>query len=349
VGGPDFSTAEYNLATQGAHQPGSTHKAITRAAAIEAGYSPNDTIDGTSPCVVTAKGYAPWTTANAEPYSGSVLSLRAATAGSVNCAFGHLIASLGPAKVANMAKRMGIKGTVPEYLSITLGTAEASPLEMTTVFNTLAADGVRHDPIFVRKVTNYKDEVLFENSTQGERVMDPQVARTVTDMLRGVVSGGTATRAQLGRPVAGKTGTSEKNGDAWFCGYTPDESSCVWMGAPVGRISMLRVGAFSPVYGGTYPAIIWKAFMQGWLDNTDATDFPEPNTGKWAAGKFISDGGRGVAGPPEESSSSTSSSVPTASSAPGASTSTTGAATTTTTAAPPTTTTTAEPPTTTTT
>ena len=88
--------------------------------------------------------------------------MRDATADSVNCAFAHLIAALGPSKVVNMAKRMGIKGNVPEYLSITLGTAEASPLEMTTVFNTLAADGVRHDPIFIRKVENYKGELPKE-------------------------------------------------------------------------------------------------------------------------------------------------------------------------------------------
>ena len=344
VGGPDFQNAKYNLATQGSRQPGSTYKVITLAAAIEAGYSPNDTVDGSSPCKVTAKGYAPWDTANAEPFSGSVTTLRQATVGSVNCAFGHLIAALGPAKVADMAKRMGIKGTVPEYLSITLGTAEASPLEMTTVFNTLAADGVRHDPVFVRRVENYKGEVLFEEKNEGVRVMDAQVARTVTDMLEGTISGGTGTRAQIGRPQAGKTGTSEKNGDAWFCGYTPDETACVWMGAPVGRISMARVGAFSPVYGGTYPAIIWKAFMAPWLQDTPENGFGDPDRSKWPAGKFISDNGRGVAPPPEEESTTTSSSTPSASTTPttGASTTTTAPAPTTT-APAPTTTTTAPP------
>jgi membrane peptidoglycan carboxypeptidase len=329
------------LATQGVRQPGSTYKAITLAAAIEAGYSPYDSVDGSSPCTIRAKGYAPWDTSNAEPYSGSVTDLRSATAGSVNCAFAHLIAAVGAEKVSDMAKRMGVTTPVPAYLSITLGTAEASPLDMTTVFATLAADGVRHRPVFVRRVETSSGDVLFEEDTKGERVMDAQVARTVTSMLAGTITGGTGTRANIGRPQAGKTGTSEKNGDAWFCGYTPDASSCVWMGAPVGRVSMTRVGQFSPVYGGTYPAIIWKAFMLPWLEAVPENAFGAPDRSKWPAGKFIASSGRGTEAPPEESTT-TSSSEPTSSTSSSSSTTTTVPASTTTTTDSSTTTT--EPP-----
>ncbi|MBP9115335.1 MAG: transglycosylase domain-containing protein [Acidimicrobiia bacterium] len=297
VGGPGFADSKYNLVTQGERQPGSTYKAITLATALENGYSPNDKVSGVSPCNIKVKGQAPWKTANAER-GGGIMTLRSATVGSVNCAFAHVIASLGPEKVASMAKRLGVTHTVPNYLSITLGTDETTPLDMTTVFNTLANSGVRHDPIFITKVVGPSGEVIFQEKYNGTKVLDPQLANTVTDMLRGVVTSGTGTGARLnGFDAFGKTGTTENYGDAWFCGGTVKYTSCVWMGDPKARTPMKRVGGRT-VFGGTYPASIWKQFMTGALAGETNVMFPAPDKNLWPSSKYISDLGRGKGSPP---------------------------------------------------
>ena len=297
VGGPNFSEQQFNLATQAKRQPGSTYKVITLATALSNGYGPNDTIDGTSPCTVKARGSAPWTTQNAEP-GGGVITLRAAITGSVNCAFGHLIAAVGPENVADYARKMGITGNVPAYPSITLGTAEATPLEMATVFSTIASGGIRHDPVFIRKVVGPDKKTIFSASTEGERVLDENVASTEIDMLKGVVSGGTGTRAQIsGREVFGKTGTTDEKSDAWFGGCTAQLCATVWMGAIVGRVPMRNVGGIA-VFGGTYPARIWHDYMVPMLDGQPSIAFPRPNSSVWPSSRFISDGGRGKASVP---------------------------------------------------
>lgn len=293
VGGPGFDQVQFNLATQGARQPGSAYKAVTLAAALEDGYSPNDEVDGSSPCTVENPGSEPWKTKNAGSSRG-VISLRAATTGSVNCAYARLIASLGPEKVVDMAHRLGIpeSNEIPPYLSITLGTDEATPLEMATVFATFAADGVHHDPVFIRRVEGPDGEVLFESRSEGVQAVDPQVARTVTDILRGVVSGGTGTSASIGRPVAGKTGTTDELTDAWFVGYTPQLVTAVWMGSPTGKVPMNNVGGRS-VFGGTYPAQVFRAFMTSELEGEAALDFPRPDPRLWGRPQFIDEkGGR---------------------------------------------------------
>jgi membrane peptidoglycan carboxypeptidase len=214
VGGPGFEESQYNIATQPpGRQPGSTWKVITLAAALEAGYSPEDMVDGTSPCTVAAPGTGMYTTQNAEG-GGGMLSLRAATEESVNCAFARLNASVGPAKAVDMAHRLGIAQDVPAFLSITLGTREATPLEMATVTSTLAAGGVRHDPVFVTRVTTPEGNVLLDAANApGERVVGPDLAACETDMLRGVIANGTGTAARTdAHTAAGKTGTTdEKN------------------------------------------------------------------------------------------------------------------------------------------
>lgn len=297
VGGEGFKDAKYNLATQGQRQPGSTYKAITLATAFENGYSPNDTVSGVSPCTINAAGSVPWHTSNAEG-GGGIITLRQATAGSVNCAFAHTIASLGPEKVALMAKRLGVTHNVPSYLSITLGTDETSPLDMTTVFNTLANSGVRQDPIFITKVVGPSGEVIFQEKYAGTKVLDPQVAETTVDTLRSNVSSGTGTAARLpGFDVFGKTGTSEEYGDAWFCGGTVKYTSCVWMGDPAGRTPMRNVGGRT-VFGGTYPAQIWRQFMVGALEGVENVPITSPDKSLWPKARFISDKGRGKQAPP---------------------------------------------------
>jgi membrane peptidoglycan carboxypeptidase len=294
---------QYNIAThRPGRQEGSTYKAITLTAAMEAGYSPNDSVDGSSPCEVSIPGFKTYDTNNAEP-GGGTMSVRSATAGSVNCAFVRLAAGLGNDKVADMARRLGIchhpsdqpTGPCekpPAFPSLTLGTVEATPLEMATVYNTLAADGVRHDPVFVRRVEGPDGKVIFENKPVGTRVVPAQIAQTVTDLLEGVITGGTGTAAEIDRPAAGKTGTTNSNSDAWFDGYVPQVTAVVWMGHPNDNLPMGTVGSFSEVFGGTYPARIWHAFMLGYLRDNPTLQFTAPDPALWPSGTYVGDKGR---------------------------------------------------------
>lgn len=292
VGGPGYEESQYNIATQPpGRQPGSTWKIITLAAALESGYSPNDMVDGTSPCTVSAPGTGTYTTQNAEG-GGGMLSLRAATEESVNCAFANLITSLGPAKAVDMAHRLGIAQDVPAFLSITLGTREATPLEMATVTSTLATGGVRHDPVFVTRVTTPEGHVLLDTANApGERVVSPDVAACETDMLRGVIANGTGTAARTAHTAAGKTGTTDEKTDAWFLGYTPQLATVVWYGASTGRVP----GAG---FGGQTPASIWKAFMDAQLAGQPDAPFAPPGAPCDAPAEQITPGGRQPLPPP---------------------------------------------------
>jgi membrane peptidoglycan carboxypeptidase len=293
VGGPGYEESQYNIATQPpGRQPGSTWKIITLAAALEAGYSPNDMVDGTSPCTVAAPGTGTYTTQNAEGGGGGMLSLRTATEESVNCAFANLIASLGPAKAVDMAHRLGIVQDVPAFLSITLGTREATPLEMATVTSTLAAGGVRHDPVFVKRVTTPEGEVLLDTTNApGQRVISPELAACETDMLRGVIANGTGTAARTDHTTAGKTGTTDEKTDAWFLGYTPQLATVVWYGASTGRVP----GAG---FGGQTPAAIWKGFMGAQLASQPDAPFAPPGGPCNAPAEQITPAGRQPLPPP---------------------------------------------------
>jgi penicillin-binding protein 1A len=305
VGGPGFDRFQYDLAThEPGRQPGSTFKLLTLAAALEAGYSPNDTLDGSSPCTVTHPPLDPWTTDNAEPGAG-VQTLREATAGSVNCAFAHLIASVGPQAVADMAHRLGVVQNVPAYLSITLGTQETTPIEMATVGSTLASGGVRHDPVFVEKVTAPDGRVLIDDTAPGgKRVLGQDIADCEDDVLRGVVDHGTGTGAQVpGYDVVGKTGTTDNKADAWFVGFSPNLAAAVWMGAPSGAVPMTDVGGIE-VFGGTYPARIWQAFAAAMLAGTPPMAFPAAGPVCDRPGTYVGDGPRNAAGAPGPDSSS---------------------------------------------
>lgn len=305
VAGPGFERSQFNLATQGARQPGSTFKVITLATALVNGYSVNDSISGLSPCTVSIDGFAPWTTRNAEG-EGGMYSLKSATQGSVNCAYARLIAALGPKKVSEMATKLGITREVPAYPSITLGTIGVSPLEMATVYSTLAAEGVKHDPVFITKLKDRNGRVIFVENEPGKRVLPAEIARTETSILQGVIRSGTGTRARLApgdgaggkgkteRFAAGKTGTTDDKTNAWFVGYTPDLVAAVWMGDPAAYTPMTNVGSIGAVFGGTYPAMIWKAFMDAALRGRVVREFAKPNERLWPAAASITEAGRGA-------------------------------------------------------
>ena len=275
VGGSDFGNAKFDLAVQGARQTGSSFKPFTLVAALENGFSINDSILGTAPCRIPNPGSEPWEPDNVEGSAGGVLSLTDATVQSVNCAYARLVALVGPPKVVDAAKRMGVTANLEPFLSLTLGAQPVSPLDMASAYATLAADGQRHVPQFVDEVLNREGKVVFKNEPKAEQVVAPQIARTVNRTLAQVVQRGTGRAAAVpGWTAAGKTGSTDNNTNAWFVGYTPTLATAVWMGNPIEDEPMRSVGGIT-VFGGTYPARMWKAFMAAALTGPPQ-GFPAP-------------------------------------------------------------------------
>ena len=283
VGGPNFEQAKFNLVTQGLRQPGSSWKPFVLMAAIEAGYGPRNSINGTSPCPVRAGG-RPWLPSNYGESLGGVASVTTALAKSYNCAFVRLGLKVGLDKVTDMARRLGITSALDDVPAMTLGTEEVHPIDMASAYGTIANDGIRHKPFFVERVEDRHGKVLFEGPDAGDQVVDVNHARIATQMMRAVVNGGTGGRASVpGRQVAGKTGTSQNYENAWFVGYTPQLATAVWMGSPVGNVPM------GGVTGGSYPAAIFGAFMRQALEGAPVEAFKLPDPKSIPGGGFISD------------------------------------------------------------
>jgi penicillin-binding protein 1A len=290
VGGPGFEKWKYNLATHTpGRQPGSSMKAFVLAAALEQGISINDTIDG-GQCAIKNPGGTP------NPYvqkgEGGVASLVRQTAGSVNCAFLRLGQIVGINNVIDQARKMGVTSPLDNVVSFPLGVNEITPLEMAGAYASIANDGVYNKPYFIDKITDAAGKVIYEHKAKPDRVMSSQSARQEIVAMQAVVTGGTGTRAQLsGRPVAGKTGTTDKHGDAWFIGFTPQLATAVWMGNPESVVPMNSVGGIN-VFGGTFPALVWHNFMVEAMGFVPVEQFtpPEPSRG----GKYLDPKGKEV-------------------------------------------------------
>ncbi len=318
--GAGFLKQQFNYATGANRQVGSSFKVFTLATALENGYSPNDTIDGSAGCTIP-----PGLTTDNKPYSpggegGGVMTLRTAITNSINCAFVRLIVALGgdpnqlnaagytraaagPQKVIDVAHEMGVTAPLQPVTSLTLGTEGISPLDMASAYSTLANDGVHRPPMFVTKVQGPDGKIVFQEplSGHGKQVMPVNIARTETDMLQGPVRSGTASRTlgNFPRPAAGKTGTTDRNVDAWFVGFTPQLTTAVWMGDPAGdTISMNPFFNGGQVFGGTIPARIWRNYMELALANLPPLNFTPPDQGFWPFSRYISMTGRGTGSPP---------------------------------------------------
>lgn len=290
VGGPGYDQVKFDL-TQGLRQPGSGFKVFTLLAAYEAGFSPYDTVDGSSPCAVKFNGNTALLKVPIKNDEGKALgpiSVVSATAQSVNCAFVRIAHETGLSKVVEMAHRLGLSESFPLNPSLVIGSEETTVLEMAGAYATLAADGVYHTPSFIDHIVDSTGATVFTANTAGKRVLDPQISREAVQTLRAVVQYGTGVGAALpDRQVAGKTGTSETNIDAWFNGITPQLATTVWMGDPKGRTPMQYPQTPISVFGGTYPASIWHAFTEAALSGQPAINFPAPDPRLIPAGKFI--------------------------------------------------------------
>jgi penicillin-binding protein 1A len=263
-----YESSEFNLAAQGLRQPGSAFKPFVLTAAVDQGIDPDSTYYSAPGSISLDVGYGEiWSVTGG---GSGTMSLRDATANSVNTVFAQLALDVGPENFTDMAKKMGITSELGGYPAEALGglTQGVSTLDMSNAFATLANGGVHHDPTAIRKVEFPDGEVDEPEDPQGDRVITDGVAYTVADVMTGTLDSGTASCCDIPCPAAGKTGTTEEQSDAWFVGYTPHVSSAVWVGNADARIPM-------PGYGADLAAPIWQQYMLTAAD-TPCDDFPEP-------------------------------------------------------------------------
>lgn len=279
VGGRDFEDLKVDLVSEAGtsgRQPGSTFKPITLATYLDAGNSAGDRFRAPSQITLDAGGPEPWEVDNAGGAAYGSLSLAQATVRSVNTVYAQAVLEVGPEAVVDMANRLGVERDLEPHASIALGAQEVNPLELATAYSTLSRSGTRVDPFVVTSVEDRDGEVLWEVDIQPEQVLEPAVADTVSAILADVPRRGTARRAALDRPMAAKTGTTQRNADAWLAGYTPEYTAVVWVGNPESNQPIPDVDGVS-VQGGTVPAAIWHDFMAAALDGVPETEFPEPD------------------------------------------------------------------------
>jgi penicillin-binding protein 1A len=250
VGGTDYVTSNYNRATNAVRQPGSAWKLFVYLAALEAGYQPN------SPVVdepVTIEG---WTPNNSGGTYAGQIDLRTAFAYSKNTVAAQLGNEVGFGSVAAMARRFGITTPVNTMPSMVLGTSETRVIDMTRAFAAVQAKGHSIEPYGIVKVVNTDGKVLYQHKvSQGQMLVPGFVAAGMTDLLQSAVAAGTGKAAQIGRPVAGKTGTTSSNKDGWFLGFSSGITTGVWMGRDDAR-------PVAGLQGGTAPARAFAAYMR---------------------------------------------------------------------------------------
>lgn len=261
----------FNRAVLAERQPGSAFKPFVYLAAIQDGMTPGTVMDDKK---IEFNGWSP---KNYEgTYSGQ-MTLRYALQHSVNTIAVQFADAVGMRKVLNLASSLGITtldDSKDNNLAAALGglTNGVKPIDMAVAYGTLANGGVKVKPVAITKIVDRNGQVVEENSTEEQRVVDPKYAYVITNMLESVMSGGTGGGASIGRPAAGKTGTTDESKDAWFVGYTPDLVAAVWMGDDYG------IETLDGITGGTVPAVIWRDFMSQALNAMEipASDFTVP-------------------------------------------------------------------------
>jgi len=276
VGSRDYATRQLNLATRGFRQPGSAFKPATLATYLANGGSILDRFRAPPTITVNVPGNPPYTLSNYDHAGHGTLTVEQATWLSVNTVYAQMIVKADPARVVQEAHVLGIDSKLNAVPSLALGTSEVSPLELTDMYATFASRGVRHVPYYIESVTDANGHVLFSQKPDGQPAIDANLADTVNATLQGVIQHGTGASAQLGRPAAGKTGTTESHRDAWFAGYTPELTAVVWNGYASSNKAMTNVRGIS-VVGGSFPARMWRLFMEKALENLPATPFTTPH------------------------------------------------------------------------
>lgn len=359
VGGRDFANLKVDLARGrdgggSGRQAGSTFKPFGLAAALEKGIGLGTAFPGPASLTLTTPG-GPWKVQNYGDESFGNIDLTTATANSVNTVYAQLALKTGAPAIADVAKKAGITSPLEANPSIVLGAEEVSPLDMADAYLTFAREGERVAPYAIAAVEDRSGRPIFKApAPKAERAMAQGTAQAVSYALQQVVARGTGKGAQIDRPMAGKTGTTQDYGDAWFAGYTPSYAAVVWVGYPEGAARPMKGVHGIDVTGGTLPAQIWKAFAEPALANVPKDAFTPPPANLLGAGTIPPDANQQLPGSDQrvQSTSSDRSGPPTTAGAAVDPTTTTPArdGATTTTAPPatqppkPTTTTAAEPP-----
>jgi penicillin-binding protein 1A len=277
VGSRDYARRELNLVTQARRQPGSTFKPAVLAAALEDGMSPNKRYR--APASYDAPGY-PTPVRNYDGRDYGTLSIAQATWDSVNTVYIQLIHDVGASNVVEIAHALGIGSKLQAIDGLALGVNEVTPLELANMFATLAARGIRHAPTYAERVT-IRGKTAYEADRRGARGVHEDVADNANAVLQGVIKRGTGQRADIGRPEAGKTGTTEENVDAWFAGYTPDLVTLAWNGFPEKRRSLRNItspAGCSAQFGGGCPAEMVKRVLRVALADVPPSAFPRAAT-----------------------------------------------------------------------
>ncbi|MEO0392444.1 MAG: PBP1A family penicillin-binding protein [Pseudomonadota bacterium] len=267
IGGVDYGQSQFNRVTKGQRQPGSAFKPFVYLAALEAGYGPASPVEDAP---ININGWQP------ENYTGryqGLVTLADALAHSYNTPAVRLINQLGLRKVKGVARRLGITSPLGDNLSLALGTAEVSLLELTSAYASIANGGKAIWPYAIREIRIKGGRVLYRHQPPGnQQVINRVLADQLTAMMAGVITHGTGEKADIDRPAAGKTGTTQSFRDAWFVGFTPDYVGTVWFGnddnKPMDRIED------EPVTGGTLPAETWASIMRSAHENRPIRALP---------------------------------------------------------------------------
>jgi len=272
VGGTDFDKSQFNRATQARRQPGSAFKPFIYAAALEKGMTPATMIVDEPIQFRGASSMQYWAPKNYDNKFKGPTSFRDALVHSRNIPTVKILQQIGAASTIDLARRLGVTSTLVKDLSLALGTSGVSPLELTRAYATFANSGMMPQALFILKITNSAGKVLEEQHPASSEALDPRVAYQMTHLLAGVITDGTAKGiSSFGAPAAGKTGTTDQNVDAWFVGYTPELTTCVW----IGHDQNISLG--SAETGGLAAAPIWLDFMnQAKAAYPAAEGFPVP-------------------------------------------------------------------------
>jgi penicillin-binding protein 1A len=255
---------EFDPASQGRRQPGSSFKPYVYLAMLKAGIDPRTRFDSNSPQTLRCNG-APWSVNNFEGEGGGMITVDDALTRSVNVVFAQVMAKVGPSAVQQVAEKAGIAAdelTPPECAMALGGLRQGvSPLEQAAGFATFAAKGVAAQTYSIVRIKDRSGKVVYEHKAKTTQAFRDKEAGVLTAALKNVVESGTGTAAAIGRPLAGKTGTTENYGNAWFVGYVPQLATAVWVGRPEGDVPMRNIHGIN-VTGGTYPARIFSRYMK---------------------------------------------------------------------------------------
>lgn len=275
VGGAgDFRKDQWNRATS-PHTLGSAFKPFVYLAGLNNGTLAPDTMLDDSPLVIQEAGTNPYAPKNYDGQYLGPITIRKAIALSRNTCAVRVTQAVGPEEVARVGQQAGISSKLEPNLSLGLGSSAASPLEMATAYATLARSGEYVDPLMIRRITDKDGKVLRSYQQKREQVFDEEPVAQLVDALQDVVEKGTGTRARLwGRPVAGKTGTSDSAKDIWFVGFTPDTVTAVWGGNDHNK------AVKGHVTGGGVMAGVWQDYMEAYYkaNPTTPTEFVQPDT-----------------------------------------------------------------------